>query len=38
MYSTYDVLIDAYTELVAAFTDDEQDAMFSNNASTLYRI
>lgn len=38
MYSTYDVLIDAYTELVADFTDDEQDAMFSKNASTLYRI
>ena len=38
MYSTYDVLINAYTELVADFTDDEQDAMFSKNASTLYRI
>jgi len=38
MYSTYDALINAYTELVADFTDNEQDAMFSKNASTLYRI
>ena len=38
LYSTYDVLINAYTELVADFTDDEQDAMLSKNASTLYRI
>ena len=38
LYSTYDVLINAYTELIADFTNDEQDAMFSKNASTLYRI
>jgi predicted TIM-barrel fold metal-dependent hydrolase len=38
LYSTYDVLIDAYTELITDFTEDEQIAMFSKNAETLYRI
>ncbi|MDP7398944.1 MAG: amidohydrolase family protein [Lentisphaeria bacterium] len=38
LYSTYDVLIDAYTGIIADFTSDEQDAMFSGNAAALYRI
>ena len=38
LYSTYEVLIDAYTELLGEFSDSEQVAMFSKNAETLYRI
>ena len=37
-FSTYDVLIDAYTQIIADFTDDEKVAMFSGNAERLYRI
>jgi len=37
-YSTYDALIDAYTQLIADFSDAEQTAMFSKNAEQLYRI
>ena len=37
-FSTYDELIDAYTQLIADFTDDEKVAMFSGNAERLYRI
>ena len=38
LFSTYDVLIDAYTEIVAGFSPDEQTAMFSGNAKELYRL
>jgi predicted TIM-barrel fold metal-dependent hydrolase len=38
LFSTYDVLIDAYEEIIAAFSPDEQTAMFSGNAERLYRI
>ena len=38
LFSTYDVLIDAYTEIVADFNQDEKVAMFSGNAERLYRI
>ena len=38
LFSTYDVLIDAYTEIIADFSDDEQAAMFSGNAERLYRF
>jgi predicted TIM-barrel fold metal-dependent hydrolase len=38
LFSTYDVLIDAYEEIIAAFSQDEQTAMFSGNAERLYRI
>ena len=38
LFSTYDVLIDAYTEIVADFSHDEKVAMFSGNAEKLYRI
>ena len=38
LFSTYDVLIDAYTEIVAGFSAEERAAMFSENARRLYRI
>ena len=38
LFSTYDVLIDAYTEIIADFSQDEKTAMFSENAEELYRI
>ena len=38
LFSTYDVLIDAYTEIIADFSQDERTAMFSGNAEKLYRI
>ena len=38
LFSTYDVLIDAYTEIVADFSQNEKVAMFSGNAERLYRI
>ena len=38
LYSSYDTLVDAYRELVAGFSLDEQKAMFSRNAERLYRI
>ena len=38
LFSTYDVLIDAYTEIVAGFSPDEKAAMFSGNAKELYRL
>ena len=38
LFSTYDVVIDAYTKIVADFSQDEQIAMFSGNAERLYRI
>jgi predicted TIM-barrel fold metal-dependent hydrolase len=38
LFSTYDVLIDAYTEIVAGFSPDEKTAMLSGNAKELYRL
>ena len=38
LWSTYDRLIDAYTEIVSDFSRDEQVALFSKNAENLYRI
>ena len=38
LFSSYEVLIDAYEEILLAFSQDEQVAMFSGNAETLYRI
>jgi predicted TIM-barrel fold metal-dependent hydrolase len=38
LFSTYDKLIDAYRDIIADFTGDEQRAMFSRNAEHLYRI
>ena len=38
LFSTYDALIDAYTELVADFSASERRAMFARNAETLYLI
>ena len=38
LFSTYDVLIDAYTEIIADFSNDEKRAMFSGNAERLYRF
>ena len=38
LWSTYDAVVDAYTEIIADFGEDEQVAMFSKNAEELYRI
>ena len=38
LFSTFDVLIDAYTEIIAGFSHDEKVAMFSANAEKVYRI
>ena len=38
LWSTYDNQIDAYTEIIAGFSRDEQVALFSKNAEKLYRI
>ena len=38
LFSTYDTVIDAYTEIISDFSRDEQVAMFSGNAEKLYRI
>ena len=38
IWSTYDVLIDAYTEIISGFSPDDQVALFSKNAEELYRI
>ena len=38
LFSTYDALIDAYTEVVDGFSGDEKAAMFSGNAEALYGI
>ena len=35
---TYDVLIDAYTDIISGFSRDEQVAMFSGNAERRYGI
>ena len=38
LFSDYDTLIDAYTEVVADFSEDEKRDMFARNTETLYRI
>ena len=38
LFSTYDAVIDAYTEIISGFSQDEKVAMFSGNASELYRF
>ena len=38
MYSSYPDLINAYAEIISGFSHDEQTAMFSRNAETLFRI
>ena len=38
LWSTYDELVDAYTEIISGFGRDEQTALFSKNAHELYRI
>ena len=38
LWSTYEAVIDAYTEIIGDFTDDEKVAMFSGNASEIYRL
>jgi predicted TIM-barrel fold metal-dependent hydrolase len=38
MFSSYSDLIDAYATIIAGFSRDEQTAMFSRNAETLFRI
>ena len=38
IFSTYEAVIDAYTEIIDGFTDDEKVAMFSSNARELYRL
>jgi predicted TIM-barrel fold metal-dependent hydrolase len=37
MYSSYDALINAYAELTAGYSKEEQRAMFFDNASRIYR-
>ena len=38
LFSTYDEVIDAYTEIISDFSRDEQTALFSKTAEKLYRI
>ena len=38
LWSTYDELVHAYTEIISDFSRDEQTALFSKNAEELYRI
>ena len=38
LFSTYDALIEAYTEVIDGFSQDEKVAMFSANAEALYGI
>ncbi len=38
LWSTYDELMDAYTEIISGFSGDEQTALVSKNAQELYRI
>lgn len=38
LYSDYGTLVDAYAELVADFSRDEQEALFFRNAERIYRI
>jgi predicted TIM-barrel fold metal-dependent hydrolase len=38
MYSSYGDVVDAYAELIADFTQAEQQALFSENAERIFRI
>ena len=38
LFSTYDEVIDAYTEILSGFSRDEQTMLFSKTAEKLYRI
>jgi len=38
LFSSYDAVVDAYTEVASAFSPEEQIAMFSKNAETLYNV
>ena len=38
LFSSYDALIDAYTEIVADFSKDEQRDLFARNTEALYGI
>ncbi|MYE54770.1 MAG: amidohydrolase family protein [Chloroflexi bacterium] len=38
LFSDYDTLIDAYTEIVADFSEGEKRDMFARNTEALYRI
>jgi predicted TIM-barrel fold metal-dependent hydrolase len=38
LFSDYGTVVDAYAEIVADFSPDEQAAMFSGNAERVYRI
>lgn len=38
LWSAYDDVVDAYTEIIAGFTDGERAAMFSKNAEALYDV
>ena len=38
LWSSYDAVVDAYTGIVAGFSQDEKAAMFSKNSEALYGI
>jgi len=38
LYSTYEAVVDAYEEIFAGFSQDDQVALFSGNAERLFRI
>ena len=38
LWSSYGTVVDAYTEIIADFSHDEQVALFSKNAEVLYQI
>ena len=38
LWSSYDTLTDAYTEIIADFSHDDRVAMFSKNAEKLYNV
>ena len=38
LWSEYDAVVDAYTEIVSDFAEDEQTALFSANAEAIHRI
>ena len=38
LFSTYDAVVDAYTEISSEFSHEEQMAMFSKNAEILYKV
>ena len=38
LHSSFDTLLDAYREIVATLSEDEQRALFHDNASRYYRI